>query len=197
MKFTLEQLKELKGKTLFCNVNGAVIACRFTRLEVYLSGNYSERVGSEYADHYRYTLEFAGGISDDVKEIDNAIRLDGNKFGQYHGLFPKLYYTIDDCVNCQNCLGKSVVHQFAAFKNFMCGTNTHNDVIGVPTTWALTWRRNKETFLIEQHVIGMCRYDVLKDKLYVGCGPTYEEKVCYRTKEECANSSPIQVITFD
>ena len=182
---SLSQLKGLNGKTLFVNRNGRVVACRFTRLEVYLHG---AKFLSDYADKFRYNLECA----------------DGSTFGEYHCSFPNVYYTADDCIKGTNGLRFAVVDEFKPIECILADTGCDTRRSFGPTlyrspinvTCAYTYRRDTKTLKIDIVGIGQIRYDVLQDKFWEGCGPEYVEFVGYKTYEECAKNSPIEVVTF-
>lgn len=184
-ELTLNQLKGLKGKTLFINIGGKVVACRFKRLEVYSIGL---KFDKSFADKFRYFLECA----------------DGTQKMEYHACFPKVYYTIDDCVKGVNSLYMATIDMFAPLEKIMSGEGTTKTRVAggrifssaINAICAYTWKRNKETLEIEEHQIGNVRYDVMEDKIWDGCGPEYEEFVGYRTKEDCQRNSTIEVVTF-
>lgn len=185
-ELTLNQLKGLKGKTLFININGKVVACRFARLEVYTTS--IKIFDSMRTDKFRYTLECA----------------DGTKIMEYYACFPKLYYTIDDCIKGVNSLYMATLDKFAPIESIISGecqgtTTTHGGVVYrccVNAIFARTWQRNPKTLEIKERDINNVRYDVIQDKIWCGCGPEYEEFVGYKTKEDCQRNSTIEVVTF-
>lgn len=61
---------------------------------------------------------------------------------------------------------------------------------------AYVYKRDKETLKITKRGIGHVRYDIIEDKFWDGYGPSYDEFVCYKTYEECAKKSKIEVVTF-
>ena len=171
---TLNQLKELKNKTLYINDNGTVVACRFTDLEVYLHGDYED------AKHFRMYLVLANG-----KELC-----------EYHGVMPKLYYTIDDCVNGANSLYMATINTHEVLKLISSEVGYKDVLVKGKVKHAYVYKRDKKSLKIKRCGIGNIRYDVVKDKFWDGCGPTQEEFVCYKTYEECAKKSKIDVVTF-
>lgn len=171
---TLNQLKELKNKTLYINDNGAVVACRFTDLEVYLHGDYDD------AKYFRWHLKLAND----------------SEMCQYHGAMPKVYYTIDDCVNGRNSLYLATINTHEVLKLISTERGYRDVIIKGKVKHAYVYKRDKETLKITKRGIGHVRYDIIKDKFWDGCGPTYDEFVCYKTYEECAKKSKIEVVTF-
>ena len=172
-EITMNQLKGLKGKTMFIINNGKIVACRFKELEAYTTT--TKLFDLHNADKFRYVLECA----------------DGTKISEYHAWLPKIYYTIDDCVKGVNSLQGAYFDIFAPVENIMSGVRSN----GIGTV-ALTWWRNPKTLTIEERSISNVRYDVIKDKLWSGCGPEYKEFVGYKTKEECQKNCTIEIITF-
>lgn len=187
MKLTLKQLKELKDKVLYINNHGVVTACKFEKLYVYLRGHKSKETGM-YAERFTCVLNCADGTKETV----------------YHGAFPKIFYTIDDCINNSNGLHMAYIDMFEPFECIIAeemygkvqtsGSKIYRFPIEV--IQAYTWVRNKD-FQVTMKPIGNAMYDVIEDKLWDGCDTTRKvELIGYKTKEKCGEQSKIQVVTF-
>ena len=174
-KLTLEKLKAFNGKIFYTNVKGAVVACRFKRLVVYLTGtyrfNYKTKSYIFDTDRFSYTIECADG---------------SNIFGLYSWL-PEIYETIDDCVNRTDSLHHAVIDEREILEPIMSKLEEYVDNFGVKCVSAKGYRRNKASFAIEERGIPQCAFNVFTNE--------FDERM-FKTREECAAKSPINVVTF-
>lgn len=165
------KVHEITKDTIFyANVNGQIIACKFTRLECYAR---NEVGGME--ERFTYNLIYANGW---------------RPIGGYYQLLPNIFETIDDCINNVNSLrdlGRLFINDII---NIIMPNATMTG-----RTWS-AWTRNEKTFNIELQSISMrcpaCQgsYDVLNRKL------VDDTIKYYSTKDECENNMPIKVFTF-
>ena len=64
------------------------------------------------------------------------------------------------------------------------------DSFGNKGVGALSWHRNPKSLEIEERGLGTITFNVIKNK------PADYDGVLFKTREECAKNSPIEVVTF-
>ena len=171
------KVNDLKGKVFYTNINGKVVACRFTHLMVYTSG--SHRVFENFrkcpmymTDKFGYAMECANGTE---------------MYGNYQWL-PDIYETIDDCVNNVNSLKAAYMDEREILKQWNAG-EIITTCLGHEFKTFTTYRRNKDTFRVERIGFTNKHYDILNDKLL-------GEGEYFKTYEDCQRGTTIEVVTF-
>ena len=172
-------VNDLKGKTFYTNIEGKVVACRFTCLIVYLAGEHQTQGGGlgnkapKYmSNQFAYVMECA----------------DGNKlYGNYQWL-PEIYETIDDCVNKANSLKAAYVDEREVLEPYIA-CEKPIAVVCREYTRFYTYRRNQDTFKIELTALIRQKYDILNDKLL-------GDKKYFKSYEDCQRGTTIEVVTF-
>ena len=168
---------DLKGKTFYTNIEGKVVACRFTCLIAYLSGSY--RVHEQFRKVPMYMTEKFGFTMECA---------DGSKiYGNYQWL-PEIYETIDDCVNKVNSLKAAYIDERELAERWNAG-GTITFCLGQEYNTLTTFRRNQDTFKIERIGFTNQKYDILNDKLL-------GDKKYFKSYEDCQRGTTIEVVTF-
>lgn len=173
---SLEELKSFKNKVFYIIRNGKVVACKFTHLVVFLKCRFQVRQGGSlyFSRDFGYVLELANG----------------DKAYSTSGYIPEIYETIDDCVNRKNSLRGAWIDEQEILSPYVSKWEKVFETYGGLWIQAFGYARNKHTFEIYESKLSYMRYNVLEDKL------TNESNHFFKTREECAKNSPIEVITF-
>lgn len=169
-------VKDLIGKVFYTNVKGKIVQCKFTHLVVYCNTFFRYNVPQTM-----YKTQRFGYV---------VLCADGTQlYGSYCWL-PEIYETVDDCMACVNSLKAAYADEREVLESIVSRWVDCTDTFGCKGVRALSWRRNKKTLEIEERGLGSMRLDVIKDK-FLDADTRF-----FKTREECAKNSPIEVVTF-
>lgn len=169
-------VKDLIGKVFYTNVKGKIVQCKFTNLVVYCNTffRYHEPQTMYKTQKFGYIVLCADGT-----------RLYGN-----YCWLPEIYETVDDCMACVNSLKAAYADEREVLESTVSRWVDCTDCFGNKGVHALSWWRNSKTLEIEEISLGSMVLDVINDKFL------RTTTKFFKTREECAKNSPIEVVTF-
>lgn len=169
-------VKDLIGKAFYTNVKGKIVQCKFTHLVVYCNTlfRHHEPQTMYKAQKFGYVVLCADGTE---------------LYGNYCWL-PEIYETVDDCMAHVNSLKAAHADEREVLEPIVSKWVDCTDSFGNKAVRALSWRRNEKTLEIEERGLGSMTLDVINDKFL------HTTTRFFKTREECAKNSPIEVITF-
>ena len=169
-------VKDLVGKVFYTNIKGRVVQCKFTHLVVYCNTLFRcHEPQKMFKTHdFGYVISCADGT---------------NKYANC-GCLPEIYETIDDCIACVNSLKAAYADERDVLEPIVSRWIGCTDSFGNKAVRALSWRRNEKTLEIEERGLGSMTLDVINDEFL------HTTTRFFKTREECAKNSPIEIITF-
>ena len=173
---SLEELKSFNNKVFYIIRNGKVVACKFTYLVVFLKCRFQagQRENLYFSRDFGYVLELANG----------------EKLYANNSYMPEIYETIDDCISRKNSLYGAWVDEREILSPCVSKWEQVFETYGGLWIQAFGYTRNEKTFEIRESKLSYMRYYVFENKL------TNEYCRFFKTHEECAKNSPIEVVTF-
>lgn len=169
-------VQDLVGKVFYTNVKGKIVQCKFTHLVVYCNTFFRY-----HEPQKMYKTKTFGYV---------VLCADGTKlYGNYCWL-PEIYETVDDCMARVNSLKADYADERKVLELFVSRWVDCTDSFGNKGVRALSWHRNPKSLEIEERGLGSVTFDAIKNK------PVDYNANLFKTREECAKNSPIEVITF-
>ena len=170
-------VKDLVGKVFYANIKGKIVQCKFTYLSVYCKTfyHYHERERMFKTRDFGYVILYA----------------DGTNIYANCGRLPEIYETVDDCMAQVNSLRDTYADEREILEPIVSRwVDDIDSLFGNKGVRALSWRRNEKTLEIEERGFGSMTLDVINDKFL------HTTTRFFKTREECAKNSPIEIVTF-